>query len=84
MCSADAYEKHSPQDQQTLQAIQKSWDDQIGDARQEIVLIGMNMDKFDLIAQFDACLLSDEEMAQGADQWKKMSDPFIEWEYLIA
>merc|ERR1719356_123172 len=40
------------------------------DRRQEIVFIGHRM-KHDIIQNlFDQCLLSDEEMAMGPDQWK--------------
>lgn len=45
-------------------------------------MIGMDMDEQSLIQQFDQCLLTDEEMAGGPEQWKLMVNPFPEWENL--
>lgn len=53
------------------------WDDTLGDRASEIVFIGIDMDKEDVIAELDACLVTVEEWA-NADQ---LSDPlpkFIE------
>lgn len=69
-----------PEDQQSRDEIIKNWDERTGDARQEIVLIGMDMDEHSLIQQFDQCLLTDEEMAGGSEQWKLMLNPFPDWE----
>ena len=46
--------------------------------RQEIVLIGTNLDKARVRAQLDGCLLSDEELAAGPEQWAELDDPFPE------
>lgn len=72
-------DEHWPADQQSRDAIQQSWDAQTGDARQEIVLIGMQMDQSELIRQFDDCLLNDDEMALGAEKWQEFENPFIGW-----
>jgi len=72
-------DEHWPTDQQSRDAIQQSWDAQTGDARQEIVLIGMQMDQSELIRQFDACLLNDDEMALGAEKWQEFENPFSGW-----
>ncbi|WP_353171030.1 zinc metallochaperone GTPase ZigA [Acinetobacter rudis] len=69
-----------PQDIESIKAIEKNWDIDTGDARQEIVLIGMNMDQQDLIQQFDHCLLSDTEMLLGLEQWQTFENPFEHWE----
>lgn len=50
------------------------------DARQEMVLIGIGMNPAELTACFDACLLSDAEMAAGEDAWRRLADPFPRWE----
>lgn len=72
-------DEHWPADQQSRDAIQQSWDAQTGDARQEIVLIGMQMDQSELIRQFDDCLLNDDEMALGAEKWQEFENPFSGW-----
>lgn len=81
---ASIHESEWPQDQQSRSMIEENWDTRTGDARQEIVLIGMNMDQSNLIAQFDSCLLNDEEMNQGPDEWQLMDNPFIGWNDLIS
>lgn len=73
-----------PQDRQSRDIISNNWDTRTGDARQEIVLIGMEMDQTNLASQFEACLLTDQEMAQGPEQWQLMENPFTAWVDLIA
>lgn len=68
-----------PQDAESLAEIQKYWDKQVGDARQEIVLIGMDMNQQQLTAEFDACLLNDDEMALGPQAWQNFNNPFQGW-----
>ena len=68
-----------PEDPDALQFISENWIEGIGDARQEIVFIGINMDESRLRQQLDAALLTDEEMAAGPGQWEKMPDPFQPW-----
>lgn len=51
----------------------------VRDARQEIVLIGIRMDQAELKACFDACLLSDAEMALEESGWRALEDPFPGW-----
>ncbi|PRD38490.1 UNVERIFIED_CONTAM: yciC [Trichonephila clavipes] len=62
---------------------ERNWHDLTGDARQEIVLIGMDMDQDALTAQFDACLLTDDEMALGANEWEHFDNPFTGWTDMI-
>ncbi|MBY4731650.1 GTP-binding protein [Cupriavidus pauculus] len=50
-----------------------------GDRRQELVLIGADLDVSALEARLDACLLSDAEMAEGPDAWAAYPDPFPDW-----
>jgi len=51
-----------------------------GDRRQELVLIGEQLDAPALEALLDACLLTDAEMAAGPDAWAAYPDPFPAWE----
>ncbi|MFW1939244.1 zinc metallochaperone GTPase ZigA [Acinetobacter junii] len=76
-------DEHWPEDQNSRDAIERNWDDLTGDARQEIVLIGMDMDQDALTAQFDACLLTDDEMALGANEWEQFDNPFTGWTDMI-
>lgn len=68
-----------PQDPEAIALIRRNWADGVGDARQELVLIGMGMDEAALRAGFARCLLSDEEMAQGPRAWAAWRNPFADW-----
>lgn len=57
----------------------KDWDPVYGDRRQEIVLIGIDMNKEQLLESFDNCLLTDEEMTLGECGWKTFTDPLPRW-----
>lgn len=72
-------QEHWPQDPESVALIRAKWDDQVGDARQELVLIGMDMDETALRARFEACLLTDEEMAHGPNVWTTWHNPFPDW-----
>ena len=76
-----------PQDAQTDDPDEEAllaslWHPEWGDRRQEIVLIGQNMDEPDLRARLDACLLTDTELALGPEGWAAFSDPFGDWALL--
>lgn len=60
--------------------IRKNWKAPYGDRRQELVLIGTNLDKEDLKLRLEACLLTDQEYQQGPDLWKNHQDPIHAWE----
>lgn len=68
-----------PQDPEAVDLIRAKWHDSVGDARQEIVLIGMDMDEAALRAKFDACLLDDADMARGPQTWSTWHNPFPGW-----
>jgi G3E family GTPase len=55
-------------------------DNSIGDRRQELVLIGLDLDAAHWQNAFDACLLTDDEWALGADGWQHLADPFPAWD----
>jgi G3E family GTPase len=71
--------EHWPTDPEGLAAIRSNWDENTGDARQELVLIGIGMDEAALRAQLDACLLTEEETRYGASWWTNLPDPFPSW-----
>ena len=47
------------------------WDKTWGDRQQEIVVVGVQMDKAVVRAALDALLLTDEELALGPDGWEE-------------
>lgn len=70
-----------PQDGEGLAAIRARWDDAVGDAQQELVLIGIDMDEAALRAHLDACLLNDTEYASSPAAWTQLPDPFPRWAF---
>ncbi|AUH52019.1 hypothetical protein CXB49_14935 [Chromobacterium sp. ATCC 53434] len=69
-----------PDDADGLALIRSRWEEPFGDRQQELVLIGMGMDRQALSAGFDACLLDDAEMAAGVAGWEALDDPFPRWD----
>lgn len=77
----DAVEKSRwPQDEESRYEIKKNFRGKHGDRRQEIVLIGVNMDKDLLTKMFDQALITNEQMQLGKISWKKMEDQFPKWQ----
>lgn len=68
-----------PEDEESVALIKEKWHEGVGDARQELVLIGMDMDDVDLRARLDACLLTDGELAAGPAAWTHLHNPFSDW-----
>lgn len=68
-----------PQDEESTAAIMKNWAADSGDCRQELVFIGQNIDFAQLTTELDECLLTDDEMALGAEGWRLLPDPFGPW-----
>jgi G3E family GTPase len=68
-----------PDDEAMRQRIEADWDPELGDRRQEIVVIG-TAEREEMRERLEACLLSDEEFALGPADWKKLEDPFPPWE----
>ena len=71
--------QHWPEDPEAVALIRAKWHESVGDARQEVVLIGQEMDESALRASFDACLLTDDEMAMGPNVWTTWHNPFPDW-----
>ena len=69
--------EHWPEDRAHIDRV---WKGENGDCRQEIVLIGRNMDCDALTSMLDDCLLTEEEIATNERKWHKLfPDPFPEW-----
>ncbi len=61
------------------QAAVNNWQAPYFDHRQELVFIGINMDKDTIINGLNDCLLTDEEWRLGVVGWRTLNDPFGEW-----
>jgi G3E family GTPase len=72
-------EQQWPRDEESRQTIMKHWTAQSGDCRQELVFIGQHIDFARLTQELDACLLNDDEMALGMENWMRLPDPFGPW-----
>lgn len=68
-----------PTDTESLDFIASHWIDDVGDARQELVFIGIDMDENVLRSQLDAALLTEQEMAEGPEKWLTYPDPVSPW-----
>lgn len=68
-----------PDDPETLAWIDEHWDEHTGDCRQEIVFIGVDLDRDAIRQKLDACLLTDKEIAQGPEQLAQLDDG-LEWD----
>lgn len=73
-----------PQDEASRERILARWDENFGDRRQELVLIGIDMDQTALSAMLDACLLTPAELTAGPFAWANMADPFPAWDEIGA
>ncbi len=69
-----------PDDPDTHAWVMERWDDTVGDCRQEIVFIGIDIDRDWITQRLDACLLTDAEVALGLDGWKQLKDPIPSWD----
>ena len=74
-----------PDDDELAAEIAADWygepaDATIGDRRQELVMIGVDLDAAYWCAKLDACLLTDDEYALGPSHWTRFADPFPAWD----
>lgn len=72
-----------PEDEELKTLILEDWHEPWGDRRQEVVFIGIKMNKEWLIQELERCLLSDEEIEMGEKYWSQLPD-FYEGLSMIA
>ena len=68
-----------PDDDEIWRSIMKDWQEPHGDRRQMLVYIGQDLEKEKMLAELEACLLDEREMALGPEGWETFLDPFPEW-----
>ncbi|MGP9802098.1 zinc metallochaperone GTPase ZigA [Rheinheimera sp. NSM] len=67
-----------PQEPELQEAIFQTWAEPYGDRRQELVFIGQQLDKAAMLAQLEACLLTEAELEPGEQQWQQLPSPFAQ------
>jgi G3E family GTPase len=60
---------------ETVAEIRREFEDPYGDRRQELVFIGIEMDRIVIESRLEECLLTDEEIAEGPTAWQSFADP---------
>lgn len=73
-----------PDDEEMKNEIEQDFVEPWGDRRQEIVFIGIDMDKDWIIEELDKCLLQKDELSAGPNRWKSYKDPFPGLDFLPA
>lgn len=68
-----------PEDAEYLSRIRQKSEGLYEDRRQELVFIGIDMDRESITRVLDGCLLTDAEMKLGEKGWRMFSDPFPAW-----
>jgi len=68
-----------PEEQSKARRYIPDWHPQFGDRKQELAIIGIDMNEKALRRRLDACLLDEEEIALGHPAWKRLPDPFPVW-----
>ncbi len=71
--------EHWPESATFQAELERKWYPEVGDCRQELVFIGIGMDEIALYDSLQECLLTDEEVSEGIEAWKRFPDPFPRW-----
>ena len=66
-------------DPREYQAMARLWDPLWGDRRQELAIIGIDLDRARVESLLEAALLDDAEMTGGPAAWRTLPDPFPRW-----
>ncbi|MCK9248712.1 MAG: zinc metallochaperone GTPase ZigA [Solirubrobacteraceae bacterium] len=68
-----------PRDPEVVARLRADWHPEFGDRRQELVFIGHDLDRDRFVARLDAALLTDGELAAGAEAALASVDPWPRW-----
>jgi G3E family GTPase len=64
-----------PDEPEAVADIRREFDGPYGDRRQELVFIGIEMDRVAIESRLEVCLLTDRELAGGPAAWAEFDDP---------
>lgn len=69
-----------PEEAEFAESVREVWQEPYGDRRSELVVIGQALDRAEIEAALDDCLLTAEEFEAGPSVWEVWHDPFPAWE----
>jgi G3E family GTPase len=72
-------EREFPEDHTLVAEIKRQFVGEYGDRRQELVIIGIDLDREMITEALNHCLLTDDELALGWQRWRDFDDPFMVW-----
>lgn len=67
-------------DSELVAELDSVWDEVWGDRRQELMLIGQDLNVAAVREALNMCLLTDSEMQSGPPSWARLEDPFGSWD----
>lgn len=81
---ASIAEEDIPDEPEVNENLKQNWMEPWGDRRQEIVLIGRDMNEKNIRTSLDQCLLTEDEYEKGPEYWETLEDPFPNWDEMIS
>ncbi|MEW4453337.1 GTP-binding protein [Bremerella sp. JC817] len=70
-----ASDEYWPEEPEVRSQLMSQFEGKYGDRRQELVFIGINVDRTQVESRLNECLLTDLEFAAGPELWERLPDP---------
>ncbi len=80
---ADLPEEHWPGDEESKEQVRANWHPRFADRFQKLIFIGKPEVLKEIHSSLEQCLLTDAELAKGAEYIKQLPDPFDDWNQYI-